>query len=77
MQKSQEFWVSNKNIEKDIDILLKNLKSYDQGLEKFNNDIYEICRTLDYIEENIKNLLNNKTEDHIRQAEPLFEQKKR
>ena len=29
MQKSQEFWTSNKSFERDVDSLLKKLKSFD------------------------------------------------
>lgn len=35
----------------------------------------DICRTLDQIEDNIRLLLVNKTDDSVKKAEPLFLQK--
>ena len=37
----------------------------------------EICRSLDSIEDTLKELLMKKSEDHLKKAEPLFMNKKK
>lgn len=66
MARSQDFWNDNKGFEGDIDNLLKRLKYFDSELEKSNTEIQDMCRNLDEIEDTIKELLNNKTDDHLR-----------
>ncbi|CAD8096117.1 unnamed protein product [Paramecium primaurelia] len=77
LSKSQEFWQHNKNVETEIDNLLKKLKYFDNELEKDNNEIYEICRQLDSIDDNIRDLLITKVDDNVQRAEPLFANKQR
>ncbi|CAD8121779.1 unnamed protein product [Paramecium sonneborni] len=77
LSKSQEFWQLNKNVETEIDNLLKKLKYFDNELEKDNNEIYEICRQLDTIDDNIRDLLITKVDDNVQRAEPLFANKQR
>ncbi|CAD8202460.1 unnamed protein product [Paramecium octaurelia] len=77
LSKSQEFWQYNKNVETEIDNLLKKLKHFDNELEKDNNEIYEICRQLDTIDDNIRDLLITKVDDNVQRAEPLFANKQR
>ncbi|CAD8111506.1 unnamed protein product [Paramecium sonneborni] len=77
LSKSQEFWQYNKNVETEIDNLLKKLKYFDNELEKDNNEIYEICRQLDTIDDNIRDLLITKVDDNVQRAEPLFANKQR
>lgn len=75
LNRSQEFWQYNKNIEMEIDNLLKRLKQFDIELEKDNTEIREICHQLDSIDESIRDLLISKREDHVQRAEPLFANK--
>ncbi|CAD8179107.1 unnamed protein product [Paramecium pentaurelia] len=77
LSKSQEFWQHNKNVETEIDNLLKKLKYFDNELEKDNNEIYEICRQLDTIDDSIRDLLITKVDDNVQRAEPLFANKQR
>lgn len=75
IQRSTEFWQNNKQLEQEIDNLLKQLKYFDQELENQYKQVQDICRTLDQIEDNIRLLLVNKTDDSVKKAEPLFLQK--
>lgn len=77
LNRSQEFWTYNKNIESEIDGLLKRLKYYDQELEKDNAEIHEICRQLDQVDESIKDILVSKSDSHVSRAEPLFANKQK
>ncbi|KAM3134224.1 hypothetical protein pb186bvf_013644 [Paramecium bursaria] len=77
LTRSQEFWNGNKVIESEIDTLLKRLKYYDSELDKDNSEIYEICRQLDAIDEQIKDLLISKLQDNVQRAEPLFANKQK
>ncbi|EAR92749.3 hypothetical protein TTHERM_00322930 (macronuclear) [Tetrahymena thermophila SB210] len=77
MSRSADFWNTNKNYEDEVDILLSKLKQLDSDLEKCNYQIQEVCRNLDNMEEQIKILLLTKDEDHVRRAEPVFNQKQR
>lgn len=43
-----------------------------QKLEKSNEEIQEISKTLDHVEEGIRELMASKSEEHIKRAEPLF-----
>ena len=42
------------------------MKYFDSELEKSNTEIQDMCRNLDMCEDTIKELLNNKTDDHLR-----------
>lgn len=46
-------------------------------LEKHTNEVAEICRTLDALEDALKELLTRKSDDHLKRAEPLFANKKK
>ena len=51
------------------------MKYFDNELENDNNEIYEICRQLDTIDDNIRDLLITKVDDNVLRAEPLFANK--
>jgi hypothetical protein len=47
-------------------------------LEKENNDVNEICKNLDHIEDSLKAIAGvNKGEDNLDRVEPLFKSKKK
>lgn len=46
-------------------------------MEKQTNEVAEICRTLDALEDALKELLTRKSDDHLKRAEPLFTNKKK
>ncbi|KRX02704.1 hypothetical protein PPERSA_01821 [Pseudocohnilembus persalinus] len=75
MKHSQDFWNLNKNFEGEVDSLLKRLKHYDQELEKSNLDIQQICQKLDTVEDTIKAMLLQKSDEQLQKAEPHFNQK--
>ncbi|KRX02927.1 hypothetical protein PPERSA_13181 [Pseudocohnilembus persalinus] len=77
MSKSGDFWNANKSFESEIDNLLKKLKYLDGELEVSHKEIHENCRSLDQIEDSIRDLLVTKKEDHVKRAEPLFNQKQK
>ena len=41
------------------------MKYFDNELEKDNNEIYEICRQLDTIDDSIRDLLITKVDDNV------------
>ncbi|KAL4446655.1 hypothetical protein ABPG74_005593 [Tetrahymena malaccensis] len=75
LSRSSDFWNTNKSFENEIDSLLTKLRFFDSELEKSNIEIQEVCKKLDTIEDNIRDLLLQKSEDHVKRAEPLFQHK--
>ena len=65
----------NKTLETNIDHSLKRLKSCDQAIDRIVNEEFETCTAIDEYEEQIREILRKKEEDHIRKAEPYSQEK--
>jgi hypothetical protein len=57
--------------------MLGKLKQVDFNLEKQTVEVANICKSLDAIEDTLKEVVLKKSQDHIKKAEPLFINKKK
>ena len=57
--------------------MLGKLKQVDFNLEKQTVEVTNICKSLDVIEDTLKEVVHRKSEDQMRKAEPLFINKKK
>ena len=57
--------------------MLIKLKQVDHNLESQSADVANICKSLDSIEDTLKEVVLKKSEDQMKKAEPLFINKKK
>ena len=57
--------------------MLGKLKQVDYNLEKQTVEVANICKSLDAIEDTLKEVVHRKSEDHMKKAQPLFINKKK
>ena len=57
--------------------MLVKLKQVDHHLEIQSVDVANICKSLDSIEDTLKEVVLKKSEDQMKKAEPLFINKKK
>ena len=73
--RTTEFWGQNKKLENEIDLTIKRLKTLDQNIEHLGGEFFNIGRSIDDNDEQIREILSRRQENNIKKAEPFSQEK--